>query len=204
MSEPSELFADDDGSTPLDPDELDDLLPPHIGNRSELNQWEAVNISEAREWLHRLKNPGVLSVDWLAELHRRMFDKTWKWAGKFRRSDKNISPYSWTEVPMLMRDLVADTKHQCESSGVGRDALDLIALRFHHRLVLIHPWSNGNGRHARLATDVLLAQLGEPPFSWGSDDASLIASGTSRGLYLAAMRSADKGDLSQLEKFARS
>lgn len=193
---------EEEGSTPIDPDEVDDLIPQHIETNSELNQWEALNIANAHAWLggQRLTDP--LSVDWLAELHRRMFDATWKWAGILRRSDKNVSPFNWTQVPVLMRELVENTRAQYEASDHGPEVIDEIAIRFHHRLVLIHPWPNGNGRHARLATDALLVRWGRPAFSWGSG-ANLVGRGEPRQKYLEALRAGDRGSFDLLLDFSR-
>jgi len=199
-----DVSSGDDGATPLDEDERQALIPPHISTRAELNQWEAVNIQQAQPWALGARKSDVLSITWLKELHERMFGDTWSWAGDFRRSDKNISPHAWYEVPRLMQDLVDDTRHQVEraSSGSAED-LDDLAVRFHHRLVRIHPWPNGNGRHARMATDALLRQLGRPPFTWGSSP-DLVSEGDARNRYITALRAADQGDLTQLRSFVRS
>lgn len=186
------------GQTPLDPDEAEGLLPSHIATQEELNAWEAENIARGMAWA-RARRPDPLDVRQLAELHRRMFDVTWAWAGTFRRTDKNISPHPWPEVPRLMLDLVRDTAAQ-RAEAAGSAALDDIAIRFHHRLVVIHPWPNGNGRHARLAADVLIERWGGPPFTWGR---AARRADTVRARYLSALRAADAGDLRPLLEFAR-
>ncbi|MCU0616511.1 MAG: mobile mystery protein B [Gemmatimonadaceae bacterium] len=197
-----------DGNTPLDPDELDGLIPPHLRTRADLNQWEARNLERAITWLVD-RSFDVLAPGALESLHRRMFDQTWAWAGVFRRSDKNISPFRWTEVPRLMRDLVANTRVQRDALDPDDDAVDQLAARFHHELVRIHPWPNGNGRHGRLATDLLLRQWGRPMFTWGErtlrDDASPVApeASTVRNTYIAALRRADDGDFTPLYIFVR-
>ena len=132
-----------------------------------------------------------------------MFGETWSWAGTFRKSDKNISPYPWYNAPALLGELVENTRTRYEASDKTDDALDEVAVRFHHGLVRIHPWPNGNGRHARLATDVLLAQWGRPAFTWGNG-ANLAAAGAARSLYIHALRSADDGDIGALRRFCRS
>ena len=192
-----------EGNTPLDPDEQDGLIPDHIHTKAELNQWEALNISGGEEWALSQHSADPLSVPWLRELHRRLFGETWQWAGAFRRSDKNISPYHWTDVPVLMRDLVENIRTQHAASGRSAEALDEIAIRFHHQLVRIHPWANGNGRHARVATDILLRRWRRPVFSWGAG-ADLIAAGTARARYISALRAADGGQFEQLRDFVRS
>lgn len=193
---------DQNGSTPLEDEELEGLIPSHVQTKAELNQWEALNIARGEEWAFGRRRLDPLSVTTLKDLHRAMFGETWSWAGTFRRSDKNISPYHWTQVQVLMRELVDNTRASYEASSRTPRTLDELAVRFHHQLVRIHPWSNGNGRHARLATDIVLERWDRPRFSWGS--AELAAEGTARKKYLAALRSADAGSFSKLVEFART
>lgn len=197
------ITPDDDAHTPLTDEEREGLIPRHIGTRSELNQWEGVNIAECHRWLSRRRRSDVLGVPFLSALHRQMFDQTWKWAGTFRRSDNNISPYARHTVPVMVRELVDNTRARYDASNKRDESLDEIAAQFHYELVRIHPWPNGNGRHARLAADLLLAQWDRPPFTWGSG-ADLLSSGTARARYIEALRSADNGDLSALRAFCRS
>lgn len=189
------------GATLLDPNEIGGLIPDHLETQAELNQWEAVNIGDAERWASRRRGVDVLSTKALQDLHRRMFGRTWRWAGTYRTSDKNISPYHWTQVPELMENLVGNTRARFDSSDKSSSALDDIAMRFHHELVHIHPWPNGNGRHARLATDLLLRSRGRPPFTWGAreneSDVDL------RARYVAALRQADAGDYTLLLQFVR-
>lgn len=192
-----------DGSTPLEDDDLEGLIPSHILTKAELNQWEALNIARGQEWAFGQRTPDPLSVRVLKDLHRAMFGETWSWAGTFRRSDVNISPHPWTQVPVLMRELVDDTRASYEASDRTPEALDALAVRFHHRLVHIHPWPNGNGRHARLATDILLERWHRPRFSWGSG-ADLASESAARKAYLAALRFADGGSFARLLEFVRS
>jgi Fic-DOC domain mobile mystery protein B len=187
-----------EGATPLDPDEAEGLLPSHITTRGELNAWEAANIVEGIRWLEtRRSKDSILLVSTLSDLHRQMFSETWDWAGQFRRTDKNIGVH-WVQIPERTRDLVDDVVYQIEKETFAPDEL---AARFHHRLVSIHLFPNGNGRHARLAADVLLRENGCVPFSWGS--ASIDQAGEVRSNYLAALRAADDGDYVPLVAFAR-
>jgi Fic-DOC domain mobile mystery protein B len=195
VSPPEEIA---DGNTPLDEDDALALIPDHIHTRGELNAWEAANIAEARVWLARRRRADVLDTAFLVELHKRMFGQTWQWAGRHRTIDTTISPYHWSEVPALMRNLVDDTRAQFDASERADDELDNMAMRFHHRLVRIHPWPNGNGRHARESTDLLLAQWNRHPFEWG---AGLQKPGEARTRYLEALRRADSGDFTKLRAF---
>lgn len=188
-----------DGLTPLDPDEAADLLVTGITTRDELNFHEQLNIIAAQQWTESHRQVEILSLDFVRELHRRMFGNVWKWAGTFRTTEKNIGVEPWKIAPML-NDLCGDAKTQIELQSFNADE---IAYRFHHRLVQIHCFPNGNGRHARLMTDVMLAQLlFTSPFSWGS--ANLTATGDARVRYIQALRAADRGDYSLLSAFVRS
>jgi Fic-DOC domain mobile mystery protein B len=186
------------GATPLGPDEAADLIPNHITTQGELNEWEQTNILEGVQWASRQKKREILSEEFLRELHRRMFGQTWKWAGIFRQSDKNIG-VDWRQISTALRNLLDDVKAQIEHASYPPDE---IALRFHHRLVWIHPFVNGNGRHARLAADLLIQRLGGPAFTWGGQ--SLVEANEKRNLYLAALRAADGRDYRALMAFARS
>jgi len=202
MRDESPDSREENGSTPLDEDEASDLIPSHLSTRAELNQWEAKNIERAHDWI-AARSPRVLDVAFLRELHGRMFGETWAWAGEFRRAEKNLSPYHWTEVPRLLADLVANMRVQHERSERTPEALDELAIRFHHELVRIHPWPNGNGRHSRLATDLLLRGWGRPPFTWGNAGHQEHR-GETRVRYIAALKRADAGDFDDLLRFARS
>jgi Fic-DOC domain mobile mystery protein B len=151
----------------LDPAELAALLPAQIRTAGELHQWEAANVARAIEWGYARMRRDVLSVVTLQSLHRRMFGETWKSAGSFRRKDGANSPYHWPQVGVMMLELIDDTRSRYEASRKSPAELDDIAMNFHHRLVQIQPWANGNGRHARLATELLLREWKRPPFTWG-------------------------------------
>ncbi len=187
---------DVDGATPLDAGERDELIPTHISTRGELNEWEQANILAALPWLARSRQ--VLTADFARSLHARMFGDTWRWAGRFRRTDKNIGVH-WEQVPTQLHQLLSDVEYWIAHATYGNDE---IGARFHHRLVWIHPFPNGNGRHARLMTDQLMRQVGSAPFTWGS--ASLNSLGTARARYLDALRSADGDNFEALLAFVRT
>lgn len=191
--------AGQDGQTPLDPDEKAGLIPRHIDTKGALNDWEQENILQATKWLRRAKVHDALSEGFCRDLHRKMFDKTWKWAGTFRRSDKNIG-CDWALVSIKLNQLLGNTQYWLENETFLPDE---IATRFHHALVWIHPFPNGNGRHSRLMADALLKQLGQPAFSWGSG-ANLVSATEVRAQYLAALRAADQNDFKGLLAFVRS
>jgi Fic-DOC domain mobile mystery protein B len=184
-------------NTPLSPDEQAALIPD-LSTKEELNEWERENILSARTWALRHTRRDLLTQDYVKALHRRMFDQTWKWAGTFRRSEKNIG-VPFYEIPERLENLLRDASYWVEHKAYSTDE---IAVRLHHRLTLIHPFPNGNGRHARLMADVLALKLEEPVFSWGAAD--LVRVGETRKAYITALQAADTGDIDPLLRFARS
>jgi Fic-DOC domain mobile mystery protein B len=131
-------------------------------------------------------------------LHRRMFSETWKWAGTYRRSEKNLGVAAH-EIRERIAVLLGDVRYWIEHQTYG---IDEIAVRSHHELVVIHPFANGNGRHARLFADILAVKLGAAEFSWGRN--TMIAAGSVRQAYLQALHQADRRDVRKLLQFARS
>lgn len=188
------------GATPLDPDEAAGLVPKHITTQADLNAWEQTNILQGDRWASRQKTRELLDEGFIRELHKRMFDQTWQWAGKFRKSNKNIG-VDWPQVSLKLRDLLDNTRYQLEHQ-VFMD--DEIVVRFHHQLVWIHAFPNGNGRHARLMADLLAMRLGTARMSWGGGSLGLASVSTVRERYLAALRAADQGRFDLLIQFARS
>ena len=191
-----------EGATPLDPSDQEELIPTWIATREDLNVAEQENVASAmvwalgRKWLIDDMDQGLLK-----ELHRRMFCDVWRWAGSYRKSDTNIGA-SWPEIPASVENLVRDLKEQTAGPSLAWPA-DEVAIRFHHRLASIHPFPNGNGRHARLAADLVVVALGGSRFGWGAGS-QLSGRGPGRDEYLRALRTADAtGDHSALLAFAR-
>lgn len=185
-----------DGATPLDPDELEGLKYSHVETRAELDQLEQQNIQEAYNWLARQrKYKDFISEDFLKALHEKLFGSVWSWAGSFRHSDKNIGVDHFT-ISVELRNLLDDAKFWVENKTYSREDF---AARFHHRLVKIHPFPNGNGRHARIMTDLILEKvLAVAPINWG---ATLGTDGDNRQTYIQALRAADNNDYRQLIEF---
>lgn len=187
------------GATPLDPDEANGLIPLHITTQGQLNEWEAANILKAENWLFSTYNHGnFLTIDFTRTLHKKMFDETWRWAGILRSTQRNIG-VEVSNITTELKNLLDDTAFHIINSTYS---IDEIAYRFHHRLVWIHPFPNGNGRHSRIMTDLLLVQAGQSRFSWGKQ--KLDAEGPIRKQYIAALRHADKHDYTALASFVRS
>ena len=186
------------GATPIDLDEALGLIPAHITTQADLNAWEEMNIVEGADWMKRQKMIPDLDEGLVRELHSRMFNKTWLWACTFRKSAKSIG-VDWPQIAVALKNLLDNTAYQVEHQTMSNDE---IAVRFHHQLVLIHAFPNGNGRHARLMADALIMNLGGDRFSWGAN-MSLATPGVTRQNYLSALRAADNGHLESLMQFAR-
>lgn len=190
-------FVEPDGATPLDPDELRGLKFGHITTRGELDELEQANIEQALEWLSRRRGGDIFDDGFVRTLHKRLFGDVWSWAGEYRLTEKNIGidPF---QIAMQLRMLLDNARHWAEQDVYApREA----AARFHHRLVQIHPFPNGNGRHARIATDVMLEDYyNHPPIEWASGF-DLLADNARRTAYIAALRAADAGDFGPLLAF---
>jgi len=192
-------FENPPGATSLDPDELEGLKLKHITTRGELDRWEQENIGDAMDWLERRRKGDILTEEFIKTLHDKMLGKIWTWAGTFRKSGKNIG-VDWRTIGIELRQLLDDVRFWIENKTYPEDE---IAARFHHRLVAIHLFPNGNGRHARLMADVLLSDVFEKaPFTWGNSN--LTAENDVRAKYIAALRAADGHDYNQLMEFVRS
>jgi fido (protein-threonine AMPylation protein) len=228
----SNLASDEYGQTPLDDGDLAGLRLTYIANRGQLDAAEQANIVAGRIWANASpRTPDrVLDDLFLRQLHRKMFGDVWAWAGKYRKSGKNIG-IDWGQIPVAVRNLCEDAKLWCATEqrspagddraddGRGRAAprgtgtapsapspTDDAALRFHHQLVLIHPFVNGNGRHARTAADLLIRAMGGDSFTWGGPGDGILVNNRDpvRAAYLSALKRADAGDLRPLAEFARA
>jgi Fic-DOC domain mobile mystery protein B len=192
-------FKYPEGATPIDPDEAEGLLLTHITTHGELNRWELDNIVEALAWIDKTKPTNILNEQFIKQLHKRMFGNVWRWAGQFRQSDKNIG-VSWHQVPMCLKNMCDDVPVWIQTQNESPEEM---AVRFHHRLVWIHLFPNGNGRHARLMADIFIANvLDGSPFTWGERDLSSPSENRSR--YINALQEADNGNYIPLLEFAKS
>ncbi len=194
------FFTAGEGNTPLSPEEEADLIP-NLATKEELNEWERQNILEAYSWALNPKNirrQDPLTEPYLRELHLRMFDQTWKWAGRYRTTEKNIGIAHY-QIRESLAALLGDLQYWL---GHTTFAPDEIAIRLHHRLVFIHPFANGNGRHARLTADVVAQKQGRPIFTWGGKD--IVRDSDFRRRYIAALQAADKNDIQPLLSYART
>lgn len=191
-------FMDRDGSTPLDPDQITGIKFSHLVNMGELDEVEDLNIQKGLEWLARQKSDDYLSVEFLCKLHEKLFGDVWKWAGKFRKVEVNISKIRTYDVGPQLVNFFEDVKLWIEG---GRMSWDEIAAEMHHRLVSIHPFPNGNGRTTRIYTEYVQRRNGQPVTSWMS---SLTNNPTERRrTYIKALQQADKGNFQLLIEFMK-
>ena len=195
MTDP--LGPQNDRGTELTEKECEGLISSYITIRSELNEAEQANILEAEEWAFARKR-NLLEEKSLNNLHKRMYGNVWRWAGQYRTTGKNIGIDAY-RIPTELRQLLDDCRYWI---GNGTYEPDEIAARFHHRLVSIHCYSNGNGRHARVAADLLLESMGRERFSWGGKN--LVDVGKTRERYISALHAADELDIGPLLEFVRS
>ena len=190
-----------DGQTPLDEDEKEGLIIQSIATRGELDEFEQQNIEDSIQWslTRRFKSEQILSESFIQELHKRMYRNVWRWAGEYRKTNKNIG-VDKLEIPVALRSLIDDARY-----WFGHNVYEPaeFAIRFKHKLVSIHCFPNGNGRHSRMIADIIIEKIFQQPvFSWGSKNLS--NENDSREKYLKALRKADKGNFELLLKFARS
>ncbi len=190
-----------DGQTPLDEEEKEGLLITSIATRGELDEFEQQNIEQAVQWtLGRTFKPATIFTEkFICTVHKRMYANVWSWAGEFRKTNKNLGVDKW-QITTQLKCLLDDVIYWHENKTYPPDE---IAVRFKHRIVSIHCFANGNGRHSRLMADIIIEKVYElPVFSWGA--ANNANNGDTRATYLKAVKTADNGDYSLLLAFARS
>ena len=194
------MFGYQAGQTTLDPEQIRGLKIKTIATQQQLNEFEQANINEALIWLtskRKIKN--LLSEEFIIQVHQRMFGLVWNWAGQFRRNETNLG-VDWTKISVELQQLVDDANFWVTHKTYLPEE---ITIRFKHRLVSIHCFPNGNGRHSRLMADLINQNIfGSAKFSWGQS--SLVEPSAQRDTYLKALKLADKGDYTGLMKFARS
>ena len=190
-----------DGQTPLDEDEKEGLKIKSITTQKELDEFEQLNIEKAVEWTLRanLKSEKILTEKFIKDLHKKMYSDVWKWAGEFRKTDKNIG-IKWTQIGIKLKNLIDDTKYWLENKTYSPEE---IAIRFKHRIVAIHCFPNGNGRHSRMMADIIIESIfGKEIFSW--HESNMVRADEARKEYIIALRAADKGNIKPLIRFAEN
>ena len=190
-----------DGQTPLDEEEKEGLKIKSITTQGELDEFEQLNIEKAVEWtIHRKYQPEkILTEKFVKDLHKRMYGDVWKWAGEFRKIEKNIG-IPWTQIGIELKNLLDDTKYWIENKTFSPEE---IAIRFKHRIVSIHCFPNGNGRHSRMMADIIMESIfGNEIFSW--HQSNMVKANETRNQYIKALREADNGNFKQLIEFAKN
>jgi Fic-DOC domain mobile mystery protein B len=189
------------GQTPLNKDEISGLKIKSITTQSELDELEQLNIEKAIEWTinTRLKTERILTEKFVKDLHKKMYGDVWKWAGEFRKSDKNIG-VQWSQIGLKLKDLLDDTYYWIENNTYDSEE---ITIRFKHRLVSIHCFPNGNGRHSRLMADIIMELVFKDKiFTW--HQSNMVKADEVRKKYINALRKADNRDIYPLIDFANS
>jgi Fic-DOC domain mobile mystery protein B len=195
----SYLLKDRDGSTPTDPEQLSGIKFSHVTTMGELDELEDLNIQDGMAWLNRQKNIEYLSIKFLDLLHKKLFGNVWNWAGTHRKKMMNLSNIDSFQIKVELKNLFEDLKVWIEFESISNEQ---IAAEFHHRLISIHPYPNGNGRISRIMTEYLQKRNNWPVTGWKpslKDDPR-----ERRKLYISALRLADKGDYSSLVKFMKT
>lgn len=190
-----------DGQTPLDEDEKGGLKITSISTQGELDEFEQLNIEKAVEWtIHtNLKSERILTEKFIKDIHKKMYGDVWKWAGEFRKSDKNIG-INWTQIGIELKTLIDDTIFWIENKTFKPEE---VAIRFKHRIVSIHCFPNGNGRHSRMMADIIMESIfGAEIFSWHKSN--MVKADDTRKKYISALRKADNGDINPLIEFAKN
>ncbi len=194
-------FKYQDGQTPLNEDEKEGLKIKSITTQKELDEFEQLNIEKAIEWtIHaNLKPEKILTEKFIKDFHKKMYRDVWKWAGEFRRTEKNIG-ISWTQIGIELKKLLEDTKYWVENETYLPEE---IAIRFKHRIVAIHCFPNGNGRHSRIMADIIIESIfGKEIFTWHKSN--MVKADEIRKSYILALREADKGNIAPLVEFAKN
>ncbi len=194
----SYFFKDRDGSTPIDPEQLEGIKFPHVTTMAELDELEDRNIQEGMNWLNRQKNVQYLDILFLDKLHKKLFANVWKWAGTHRTLMVNISTIDRFNIKIELKKLFDDAAAWIE---FDRQDWDVASAEFHHRLVSIHPYPNGNGRISRIMTEYFQKRNGQPITNWKHSMRN--SPGERRELYIDSLVKADKGDYSNLINFMK-
>jgi Fic-DOC domain mobile mystery protein B len=179
--------GDPTGATPLTPEDVEGLLPTWVTTRSDLNRVEQTNIETAILWAFVGRRPvshveDLLTPRFSDRLHHKMFGEVWAWAGKRRRRFTNIGVDPF-EIATGMKNVFDDAAFWHANDVFAPAEL---AVRLHHRLVCVHPYPNGNGRHTRLMADLYLHVTGRPRLSWGGG-VPLGSPGVDRSRYIQAL-----------------
>jgi len=193
--------SNDYRQTPLNKEEKEGLLIRSLTTQKELNEFEQLNIEKAIEWIihANLKSDKILSEKFIQDLHKKMYGDIWKWAGEFRKSDKNLG-IKWTQIRIQLKSLIEDTKYWIKHKTYLSEET---SIRFKHRLVAIHCFPNGNGRHSRVMADIIMESIFEEKiFTW--HQSNMVKPNETRKRYIVSLREADNGNIHPLIAFAKN
>ncbi len=188
------------GQTPLDEEEKEGLKIKSITTQGELDEFEQLNIEKAVEWtIHtKFKSKKILTEKFIKDLHKRMYGDVWRWAGEFRRTEKNIG-IPWIQIEIELKNLLDDTTYWIENKTYPPEE---IAIRFKHRIVSIHCFPNGNGRHSRMMADIIIESIFDQEiFTW--HQSNMVEADETRKAYINALKEADNGNIKPLLEFAK-
>jgi len=190
-----------EGQSLLEEDEKEGILIKTVTTQEELDELEQLNIERAIAWTigKKFKPATIFTEQFIKKVHKQMFGDVWKWAGSFRKSEKNIG-IEWIKIGVELKYLLDDTTYWAEKKTYPSDE---IAIRFKHRLVKIHCFPDGNGRHSRLMADIIIESVfNKEVFPWHRSN--MVKPDETRKLYLAAIRVGDNGNIQPLIEFARN
>ncbi len=194
------IFEYGEGQTPLSEEEKEGLLIKTITTHGELDEHEQLNIESAVEWImsQKPKKEKILTEKFIKNLHKKMYGKVWRWAGDFRKSQKNIGA-NWLYIGIELKKLLDDTHFWIDNNTFPPDE---IAVRFKHKLVSIHCFPNGNGRHSRLMADIIIEFVfNEKIFTW--NHSNMVKADQTRKEYIQSIKQADNGNIVPLISFTR-
>lgn len=189
-----------DGQTPINEEEKEGLKIKSITSQRELDEFEQLNIEKALEWTinNKFSAEKILTEKFIKEVHKKMYGDVWKWAGNFRKSNKNIG-INWTIIAIELKKLLDDTHYWIQNQTFEPEH---IAITFKHRIVAIHCFPNGNGRHSRMLADIIMESIFQKEvFTW--QHSNMIKANETRKKYILALKQADKGNISSLIEFAK-
>lgn len=186
------FFEQPEGATPID--DISELKIENINTLNELNKAEMRNILCAlrKHLMSRVEHPHKwFNFSNLISIHKDMFSDVWEWAGQFRRTQTSIGIQSYL-ISTELKKLCDDAKFWYTGNSLS---LLEQAARIHHRLVWIHPFPNGNGRFARLVSDMYLKGCRGKHPNWPTN---LQENAVERKKYISTLKAADEGNFEPL------
>ena len=133
----------------------------------------------------------------IRRLHRMWLDSIYPWAGNYRTEDIGERGCQFVHAPLIPQLMANFGKQALRRHTPCRNGAEVTVARslaeVHARLILIHPFRDGNARLARLMAVLMASQAGLNPLRL-----SALAGGGKR-TYEQAIRAAKSGDYAPLE-----